>query len=72
MDLVWPLLASWTLGGSECNQECNFSLLAHTKQLLLVPFCDMTAGIGSGLGRRRDGQMPTPYGQTDVKVGIVM
>ena len=29
------------------NQNAYFSLLAHIKQLLLVIFCDMTAGIGN-------------------------
>ena len=29
------------------NQNAYFSLLAHIKQVLLVIFCDMTAGIGN-------------------------
>ena len=43
-----------------------FSLLIHTKQLLLVTFFDTTAGIVSEPGCQM------PYGQTSVKVEIFM
>ena len=55
----------WGLG---VTQHSYFSLLTHTKQLLLVTFCEKTAGNGSVMGRT--GGMP--QGQTDVKVEIVM
>ena len=47
--------------------------MTHTKQLLLVTFCDTTAGIGvtfqtDGQWRRRR----TAEGQTDVEVEIVI
>ena len=32
---------------SEGDRECKFLLLTHTKQLLLVKFCDMTEGDGT-------------------------
>ena len=52
---------------SEGDQDCIFSLLTHTKQLLLVPFCDTTAGIGAEM--KCDTQRE---GQTDVKSEIVI
>ena len=33
--------------GLRVTQNEYFSLIAHTKQLLLVKFCDATAGIGA-------------------------
>ena len=33
--------------GMRVTQNEYFSLLTHTKHLLLVTFCDATAGIGS-------------------------
>ena len=47
------------------TQKAYFSLLTHTKQLLLVTFCDLTSGIikwdGTGWtmmdGRHKDEQM---------------
>ena len=50
-----------------------FSLMTHIKQLLLVTFCETTAGIGVSLwthGRTADGRRTE--GQTDVKVEIVI
>ena len=61
--------------GSEGSQECIFSILTHTKQLLLVISSYMTVEIGSVAGRdrkgwyRMDGRME---GQADAKVQIVM
>ena len=49
-----------------------FSLLTHTKQLILVTFYDTNAVTGSGTeqdGRPMDRW--TPQGRTDVKVEIV-
>ena len=44
--------------GLRVTQNAYFSLLTHTKQLLLVTFCDMTAGIVSVMGQTgQTGQM---------------
>ena len=60
--------------GLRLTQNAYFSLIAYTKQILLVTFCDTTAGIGASFrkhgrtvedGRRREGQ-------TDVEVEIVI
>ena len=59
------------------TQHAYFSILTHTKQLLLVTFCDTLAGIevsfwADGTGRtngRTDGRTD---GQTDVEVEIVI
>ena len=50
-----------------------FSLLTHTKQLLLVTFCNTLAGIEIRFGRTEpDGRTePRTDGQTDVEVEIV-
>ena len=53
--------------GLKGNQNAYFSLLTHTKQLLFVPFCDKTAGIGVSF--QTDG---ITDGQTDVEVEIVV
>ena len=37
----------WSHWGLRVTQDAYFSLLTHTKQLLLVTFCDMTSGIGA-------------------------
>ena len=55
--------------GLRVTQNAYFSLLTHTKQLLLVTFCDTTAEIGSDK-ERLDGR--TPYGQADMRVEIVI
>ena len=39
-------LASWTPVGLREAKNAYFSLSTQTKQLLLVTFCDTTAGIG--------------------------
>ena len=60
-------LASWTPGPKICTY---FSLIAHTKKLLLVTIFDTTVGIGRVMGRDMT-TMPAE-GQTDVNVEIVM
>ena len=59
--------------GLRVTQNEYFSLIAHTKQLLLVTFCYTAAGIGASFrthGRRtEDGRTE---GQTDVEVEIVI
>ena len=55
--------------GLRVTQNEYFSLIAHIKQLLLVTFCDTTAGIGATFrthGRKR------AVGQTDVEVELVI
>ena len=57
------------------TQNACFSLLTHTKQLILVTFKDKTARIGVGFrtnrqtNRNGNGMMD---GQTDVQVEIVI
>ena len=46
--------------GLKVTQDAYFSLLTHTKQLLLVTFCDTLAGIEVSF--QREG---TPERQTD-------
>ena len=58
------------------TQNVHFSLMTHTKQLLLVTFCDNTAGNGAFFGHTH-GQNhtrtePRTDGQTDVEVEIVI
>ena len=59
--------------GLRVTQNAYFSLSQHTKQLLLVIFCDMPAGIevsfrtDGGRGRTAEAE-----GQTDVEVEIVI
>ena len=51
------------------------SLLTHAKQLLLVTFCDTTAGTGASgqmETNRRTNARREPDGQTDVEVKIVI
>ena len=60
--------------GLKLTQDVHFSFLTHTKQLLLLTFCDTAAetevsfghtdGNGNGTGRTD--------GQTDVEVEIVI
>ena len=54
------------------TQNAFFSLLTHTKQLLLVTFCYKTSGIGASF--RTDAQTADERteGQTDVEVEIVI
>ena len=60
--------------GVRMTKDAYFSLLTHTKQLLLVTFCDTLAGIEVRFGRtgpdeRKHG---TTDGQTNVEVEIVI
>ena len=66
MDLSFAL--PYEPQGSEGDPECNFSLLTHTKKLLLLTFCDLTAE--TGVSFRIDGRRTE--GQTDVEVEIVI
>ena len=66
-------MAAVTLWGLRVIQDAYISLLTHTKQLLLVIFCDTLAGIEvsfwtdrTGTGTRRTD------GQTDLEVKIVI
>ena len=56
------------------TQDAYFLLLTHTKQLLLMTFCDTTAGIGkneSVTDVEKDTQANRqPDGQTDIEVEI--
>ena len=57
--------------GLRVTQDAYFSLLTHTKQLLLVTFCDITAGNGYSLRthKRTNGQTDGQTdGQTEVEV----
>ena len=51
LKLSTPTLASpwqqWSDWGLRVTQNAYFSLITHTKQLLLVTFCDTTAGNGA-------------------------
>ena len=60
------------------TQDTHFSLITHTKQLLLVIFCCTTAGIGASFwthgqtdGRTAE-EAAAAEGQTDVEVEIVI
>ena len=57
--------------GCEVDLDAYFSLLTHTKQLLLVIYCHMTAGNGVSFwtNARTD---RTTDGKTDVVVEIVI
>ena len=51
------------------TKNANFSLLTHTKQLLLVMFCDLTVGIvKNGMGCRQQTVM-TDTVRTDRREG---
>ena len=51
------------------TQNAYFSLITHTKQLLLVTFCDTTPGIGASVWTHVHGWTE---GQIDVEVEIVI
>ena len=65
--------AEW---GLRVTQNVYFSLMTHTKQLLLVTFCYTTAGIRASFRThaRTDARTHarTEEGQTDVEVEIVI
>ena len=59
------------------TQNAYSSLSTHTKQLLLVTFCDTLAGIevsfwADGTGRTDERTDERTDGQTDVEVEIVI
>ena len=63
--------------GLRVTQDAYFSLMTHTKQLLLETFCDTTKGIRATFrtdARQTDGRSDgrTEEGQTDVEVEIVI
>ena len=63
----------WSHWGLRVTQDAYFSLLTHTKQLLLVTFCDTLAGIEVSFWA--DGTEWTDRqtdGQTNVEVEIVI
>ena len=56
----------WSDWGLSVTQNAYFSLITHTKQLLLVSICYTTAGIGASFrthGHTEDGR--TDGGRTD-------
>ena len=63
----WRQRSHW---GLRVTKDAYFSLLTHTKQLLLVTFCDMLAGIEVRFVQREP--EPRTDGQTDVEVEIVV
>ncbi len=58
--------------GLRVTQDAYFSLLSHTKQLLLVTFSDTTAGIGASFRTDARTHAHPAEGQTDVEVEIVI
>ena len=63
--------------GLRLTQDAYFSLLTHIKQLLLVKFCNTTAGNGVSFWKHermdeRTNGRTEPDGQTDVEVEIVI
>ena len=71
MDLGFPCLMD--LRGLRVTQNVYFSLLTHTKQVLLVTFCHTTAGNGASFRTHTHGHMHGRTDeQTDVEVKIVI
>ena len=62
-------LWQWSNWGLRMTQNAYFLLITHTKQVLLVTFCDLTAGIGVSF---RTDARTAAEGQTDVEVEIVI
>ena len=61
--------------GLRVTKDAYFSLLTHTKQLLLVTYFDTTAdtGVSFWMHGRKDGNTDgNTDGQTDVEVEIVI
>ena len=58
--------------GLRMTQDAYFSHLTHTKQLLLVTFCDKTAGSGVRFQTHRTWKDGNADGLTDVEVEIVI
>ena len=62
----------WSDWGLRVTQNAYFSLITHTKQLLLVTFCDNTAGIRVIFRTHGRKHGRTEEGQTDVEVEIIV
>ena len=62
----------WSDWGLRVTQNVYFSLMTHTKQLLLVMFCNTIAGIRASFQKRTDACTEEEEGQTDVEVEIVI
>ena len=58
--------------GLRVTQNAYLLLITHTKQLLLVTFCDNTAGIWVIFRTHGRTETRTEEGQTDVEVEIVI
>ena len=63
--------------GLKVTQNAYFSFLTHTKQLLLVTFCDTTAGNRASFGTHKQTNVRTnnqtePDGQTDMQVEMII
>ena len=58
--------------GLRVTQNAYFLFITHTKQLLLVTFCDETAGIGASFWTHGPTRRRKDRGQTDVEVEIVI
>ena len=61
--------------GLRMTQHAYFLLMTHTKQLLLVTFCDTTAGNRASFRtheRKEEGTEEQTDEQTDVEVEIVI
>ena len=54
--------------GQRVTQNAYFSPLTHTKQFLLVTFCDMTAGNGTSFGQTETNGRTEPDRPTDVEL----
>ena len=75
---ICTLASPWRQGsdwGLRVTQNAYFSLMTHSKQLLLVTICCTTAGTEVSFrtdgGRTEDGRTEEE-GQTDVEVEIVI
>ena len=62
----------WSDLGLRVTQNAYFSLMTHTKQLLLVTFCYTTAGIRASFRTHAQADTRTEEGQTDVEIEIVI
>ena len=58
--------------GLRVTQNAYFSLMTHTKQLLLVTFCCTTAGIGVSFQTHAQTAAAAVEGQTEVEVEIAI
>ena len=67
--MPWRQQSDW---GLRVTQNAYFSLITHTKQLLLVTFSDTTAEIGASFRTDARRTAEAAEGQTDVEVEIVI